>query len=255
MFEQAALGGEGGTDSLLEAYEPAWSGAVAAEHRDAQHRWYATHLSPLAILYNTTAYSAEAVPQTWDDLIAPEWAGKIALRKPLASGTMRTFLAAMIMRAPDEESGFAWLRKLHANTATYPESPNLLFDHLKRNPERISVWLRPDILMQRDRNGFPFGAHVPDPSPVLTEGIAILRDAPHMDWAIRFYDFVTSPEMLVQQAAAYAKLPARTDVEAAQLPAWMTAREVQAMPLDAAEMREKEGAWMSRWEREVYTPK
>lgn len=255
MFAQAAAGGEGGTEPLLEAYRPEWADQVEADYKDPKDLWYATHRSPLAILFNTQGMSEAQAPQTWDDLVKPEWQGKVTLRKPLASGTMRTFLAAMVYRAPSEDDGIAWLKQLHENTASYPESPNLLFDHLKKNPGRVSVWLLPDIVMQRDRNGFPFGYHVPPQTPMLTEAIALIKGAPHPEWAKKFYNFVTTQDALVQQAKEYAKMPARNDIPPERLPEWMAGLTVEPMGIDPGRMAEQENAWLMRWEKEVYTTK
>jgi iron(III) transport system substrate-binding protein len=249
LFSQAAREG------LLAPYQPAWADAVAPGFKDAGAAWHATYLSPLAILYNDRHYKPEDVPQGWDDLLKPEWHGKIALRKPLASGTMRTFISAMIARAENEDAGIAWLKQLHAATADYLENPQLLYDHIKRHPERISVWLLPDILMQRDRNGFPFGYHIPPQTPVLTEGIAIVKGAPHEAAAKQLYDFVTSEDSLIHQAEAYSKMPARADVPKDRLPVWMREIALDPMPIDWALFAEKEAAWCARWEKEVYAAK
>lgn len=242
MFDQAAA------DGLLQAYRPTWAAAIAPEYRDAQDRWYATYLSPLVIVFNDRGLTAETAPRSWDALVEPAWTGKIALRAPKPSGTMRTFLSAMILRQPDEAAGFAWLAKLAPQVVTYPESPALLFEHLKRNPERVSVWLLPDIIMQRQLNAYPFGYVVPEPTPVMAEGIAILHGAPHAELAKIFYEFVTTPESLEHQAATYAKLPARSDLPKERLPEELTRQQIVPMPLDWARITAQESAWMSRWE-------
>jgi iron(III) transport system substrate-binding protein len=246
LFERAAAEG------LLAPYRPSWADTVAAEHRDPQDRWYATFLSPLAIVFNDRGLEAADAPQTWEALLEPAWHGRISLRKPLASGTMRTFIAAMIARAPDEDAGLDWLRRLHAATGDYPESPNLLYDHLKKNPDKVSVWLMPDVILQRERNGYPFGFVVPPDTPVLTDGIALVQGAPHAEWGRKFYEFVTTREALLQQAAAYAKLPARTDIPASALPEALAAQPIQPMKLDWARISAHESAWCARWEKEVY---
>jgi iron(III) transport system substrate-binding protein len=110
LFRQAA------SEGLLEAYRPSWADAEKPAYRDAGDRWYATHLSPLAIMFNNRRYRKEDMPQTWDALLDPKWKGKITLRKPAPSGAMRTFLGAMIVRAGSEDAGFAWLKQLHAAT-------------------------------------------------------------------------------------------------------------------------------------------
>lgn len=246
MFTQAAQEG------LLESYIPSWADAVEEAYHDPGHAWYGTFISPLAVMYNTRGYAKDEVPQTWDDLLDPKWAGKIAFRMPLPSGTMRTFISAMISRAENEDAGLAWLEQLHGATAEYPENPAMLYDHIKKNEERVSVWIQPDIVMQRDRNQYPFGYVIPPQTPVLTDGIAIIKGAPNGEWAKKFYEFVTTQEALVQQAEAYAKLPARSDVDKAKLPEWMQSVDIEAMPIDWAVFSAKQDDWCSRWENEVY---
>ena len=106
--------------------------------------------------------------------------------------------------------------------------------------------------MQRDRNGFPFGYVIPPQTPVLTDGIALIKNAPHAEAAKKFYEFVTSEEALVQQAKAYAKMPARSDIPKDRLPEWMRNTVIDAMPIDWQQFAEKEAGWCARWEKEVY---
>lgn len=246
MFIQAA--GEG----LLEPYRPTWASQVDADCRDPEDRWYATFRSPLAILFNNTVYTRETAPQTWDELIEPKWKGKITLRKPLPSGTMRIFIGAMIMRQPSVEAGLEWLRKLNANTESYEDSPQFLFDHIKRRGDLVTVWLEPDTVLQRERNRYPFDCVVPPDTPALLEGIAVIKGAPHADWARKFYEFVTSPESLAQQAHAYAKMPVRNDIDPATLPAWMSSLHYTPMKIDWKTFAEHENEWCERWTKEVY---
>ena len=246
MFVKAA------EENLLEPYKPAWASGVAEAFKDSADRWYGTYRSPLAILFNNRRYTKETAPKTWDDLTNPEWRGKVTLRKPSASGTMRAFLGAMMMRAPSEDEGLAWLKRLHEATESYPESPQFLFDHIKKNDALVSVWLRADVVLQRERNGFPFDCIVPPGTPVLTEGIALIHNAPHPEWAKLFYEFVTSAEALARQAHAYAKMPARSDLDPAALPAWMR-DPIDAMSIDWDAFARKEQGWCDRWEKEVYS--
>jgi len=246
MFMQAA------DEGLLAPYTPDWADKLAPEFKDPEARWHATYRSPIAILFNDRHYTAEDMPRTWDDLLDPAWNNNISLRMRLESGTMRTFISAMIDRAETDDAGLAWLKKFHENTGDYLGSPNLLFDHIKKNPDKISVWLMPDIVMQAVRNAFPFDYHTPPETPVLTDAIAIVQGAPHLEWAQKFYDFVTTQEALLQQATDYAKLPARSDIDPDQLPPKLVAQPVEAMPIDWGVFAEKEGAWCERWKTEVF---
>lgn len=238
-------------EGLLAAYTPTWAGAVPAQYKDAENRWYGTYRSPLAILYNTRNYEEADIPTTWDALLEETWFGKIAMRQPLNSGTMRTFIGGMFMRAPNPENGVQWLKALHLNTASYPENPQNLFDRIKRNEDLISVWLLPDIVLQRDRNEYPFGFVVPDETPVITEGIAIVEGAPNREWAEKFYEFVTEQQSLVQQAREYAKIPARTDIDGSMLPEWLAGLDIDAMSIDWEKFAAQEEGWMQAWEQQV----
>lgn len=246
FFQQAA------EEGLLAEWRPAWADTIDANLKSDTGLWYATHLSPIVILFNNRAYEAHEMPQGWDELLEPEWNDKIVIRKPLESGTMRTFLCAMIDRQASEDVGIEWLRQLHEQTVAYPESPTLLFDHLKKNEDRISIWLLPDIMMQRDLNGYPFGYHVPNPAPVLAEGIGIVADAPHRERAEQFVEFVTSEESLLHQAKRYGKLPARQDIAREALPGELARIAVVPMEIDWEHFAAQENAWLTRWEEEVY---
>ena len=248
LFMKAADSG------LLEPYKPTWAEAVPKELRDSEDRWYGTYRSPLAIMFNNRRYTKDTAPRTWDDLLLPQWHRKVTLRKPSASGTIRTFLGAMILRAPNEDAGIAWLKRLNDATESYPESPQFLFDHIKRNEDLVSVWLMADIVLQRERNGYPFDGVIPPGTPVLTEGIALIKGAPHPDWAKRFYEFVTSADAMIRHSHAYAKMPARTDMDPNALPAWMR-EPIDAMQIDWPLFSKKEQEWCDRWEREVYQPR
>ncbi|MCL4216601.1 MAG: extracellular solute-binding protein [Candidatus Hydrogenedentes bacterium] len=246
LFVQAAK------EDLLAPYRPVWADAVDDGFKDSQDHWYGTFRSPLAIAYNNQGYAASDVPRTWDELLDPKWNGKLTFREPVPSGTMRTFIGAMILRQENEETGLAWLRRLHGAAEDYTESPQLLFDHLKRNPQLVTVWLMPDIALQRERHGYPLDTVVPPQTPVLTEGIAIIKGAPHPELAKAFYDYVTTQENLVQQAQAYAKMPARSDVDPESLPEWMRNQDIDAMGIDWAHFAQNERRWTDLWVKEVY---
>ncbi len=247
MFMQAAKEG------LLEPYKPTWADAMAPADRDAKDQWYGIYQTPLAMFFNTRKYTRDQVPQTWDELLDPKWAGKITIRKPLASGTMRTFIGAMILRAENEDAGIAWLKKLHTQTKSYQETPQLLFDNLKRSEDLVTVWIMPDAVLERERNGSPFDFYLPKPTPVLTEAIAIVKGAPHRKNAELFYEFVTTADALVHQAEAYAKVPARKDIDPKRLPAWLAQEQIEPMAIDWAQFAEQEPKWIERWEKEVYS--
>ncbi len=245
-FSHAA--GEG----LLEPYEPSWSHAVADDARDAEHRWYGTFLTPEVIAFNSRTLTPEAAPPDWDALLEPAWKDRIIIRYPLASSTMRTIYGAMIMRQPTVEEGYAWLARLDRNTKAYTADPTQMYLRLAREEADVSLWNMPDIYLQTEKYGYPFDYLIPQSgTPVLADGIALVKGAPHLDRARQFYEFVTTDSALVHQAHTFYRIPVRRDIDPARLPAWMTRVEIQPMPMDWERLEAESPAWMQFWDENI----
>ncbi|NNF58340.1 MAG: extracellular solute-binding protein [Rhodothermaceae bacterium] len=246
LFMQAAAEG------LLAPYTPTWVEAVPPEARDPEARWFGTYFTPEVVAYNTEALDSTAVPTDWDAMLDSAWADRIVIRSPLASGTMRTIYGAMILRQPTVEEGYRWLARLDQNTKAYTADPTQLYLKLARGEGDLTLWNMPDIALQRDENGYPFGYLVPaGGTPILVDAIAVVADAPNPERAQQFYEFVTTTDALIEQARAYHRIPARSDVPPDSLPGWMTALDLQPMPLDWARLATEGPDWMQYWDENI----
>lgn len=243
-------------EGLLQPYRPGWAEYVGPSQRDSLHRWYGTYLTPEVIAFNAQVLRRETAPQDWDDLLDPKWRGKIVIRYPLASGTMRTIFAAMIWRfykqTGSPEEGLAWLRKLDANTKSYPANPTLMYLQLARQEALVTLWNMPDIELQKQVYDYPFDYVLPKSgTPVLVEGLAIVADCKHPELAKQFYEFITTPESFVHQAHQYFRIPTRQDLPKEQLPDWITATEIKAMDIDWQVFSERAPGWLQYWDENI----
>lgn len=244
-------------EGLLAPYRPTWADAVEPAARSAADMWYGNFRMPECIMFNADVLEPDEAPQEWDDLLDPRWRGRIVLRDPSKSGTMRAIFGAMIWRTyattGDDAAGFDWLRRLHDNVAVYAPDPRAMYQALHTPETPVTVWNMVDAHIQ-SREGYDFGVVLPASGvPVLVEGIAIVRGARHRAAAEAFYEWVTSEEQLVHQAERFHRIPARRDIAPGRLPAWMTEREIVAMEIDAARYAPLEGPWMERFRREIQT--
>ena len=235
---------------LLEPFQPDWADALPASAKDAQGRWYGTFLTPEGIMVNAEALDSTQVPKTWDALLDPEWKDRIVIRSPLESGTMRTLWGAMILRQPTVEDGYRWLARLDQNTKGYPADPTQMYLQLGRGEADLTLWNLPDAFLQRQQYPFAFSAPA-EGTVILVDGIAIVKGAPQPDLAREFVDFVTTPEALADQAERFHRIPARTDIPAEALPAWMRAQTFAEMPLDWARLAADGPAWMQVWDEQI----
>ena len=242
-------------ENLLAAFHPSWADKVPTASHDEKDRWYGTYETPQVIVYNSEAVRAEDAPHDWDDIIDPKWRDKVLIRNPTPSDTMRVIFGAIIWRyykdTGSADKGYDWLRKLDANVHEYTADGTLLMQKLARREGLVSLWDMPDVRLFKEQKGFPVAYNVPTSgTPVVTDGIAIIRGAPHEEEARRFYEFVTTPESLVYAAQRYYRIPVRTDLDRAQLPAWMNERFTR-LPLDWDLLRKAGGEWLRYWDTEI----
>lgn len=245
-FERAAR------EELLEPYVPSWADAAPATARGTGDAWYGTYFTPEVITYNSRTLEGETPPADWDDLLDEAWRGRILIRYPLASSTMRTIYGAMIMRQPTVEDGYAWLARLDRNVATYTADPTQLYLKLAREEGDVTLWNMPDTYIQSRINGYPFDYLVPSSgTPVLTDGIALVAGGPNQEAARAFYEFVTTREALVHQAHEYYRIPVRTDIPDSELPEWITRVDVTPMEMDWERLADEGADWMQHWDEQI----
>lgn len=251
-FERAAK------EHLLDAYKPTWSGAVPPDAHDPQDLWYGTFLTPEVIAYNTAVIPRDSAPQDWNDVLDPKWRGKVIIRDPIASGTMRAIFGAIIARSVtttgSPQSGYDWLKRLDANTKEYVLNPTILYQKLKSREGLITLWDMPDVATMRDRVGIPIDYVIPrSGTPLLVDAIAIVHGTSHPREARLYYEFVTSKQAEIASARKFLRIPVRTDLAEDSLPNWIqVARtQIRPMPVDRALLAAHLNEWMRYWDAHI----
>jgi iron(III) transport system substrate-binding protein len=252
MFERAAK------DDLFVAYRPTWASMTDAATHDANDRWYGTYLTPEVIAYNRDAVPTAEAPADWDALLDPKWKGKIVIRDPVASGTMRAIFGGIILRSIAQtgksDSGFAWLRALDAQTREYALNPTILYQKLGRQEGVITLYNMPDIATLEGRTKIPIAWKVPTSgTPVLVDAIAIMKGTRHKELAQQYYEFVTSKPALRYAADSLYRIPVRTDLPLDSLPNWIREAKTNIfpMPMDRQLLADSLNLWMRRWDSEI----
>ena len=254
LFMQASAEG------LLETYRPTWADQIDSTYHDPLDRWYGTYLTPEVIMFNSAQLPKEQAPQDWDDLLAPQWRDKIAIREPLPSGTMRAIFFAMIYRFYHEQNspaaGYDWLRRLDANTKSYSGDQTLLYLALARGEAILTLWNLPDVLLRREKDGYPFDYVVPQSgTPMVPEGLALVApkqpDQKRAELARKFYEFVTTPESFIYASKQYYRVPTRRDLDFSQIRPEFNPAQYQAMPMDWQFFADSSAAWMQYWDQNI----
>lgn len=245
-------------EDLLEPYRPTWAEHVDPDAHEVGNNWYGTYLTPEVIGYNSVAVPDSAAPKDWDDVLDPKWKGKVLIRDPIASGTMRAIFGAIMARSMTQtgkpDAGYEWLRKLDVNTREYVLNPTLLYQKLGRQEGVITLWDMPDIATLQQRLGIPIRYVIPSSgTPLLVDGIAIVRGTERRRQAELYYEYVTTPVALVTAAEKFLRIPTRKDIPSEQLPMWIqeALRQIKPMPVDRGVMAAHLDEWMKYWDANI----
>jgi iron(III) transport system substrate-binding protein len=252
LFETASA------EALLEKYVPQWASALPDYARAADGSWHGTYITPEVIAYNTEAVKGADIPKDWDDVLDPKWKGKVLIRDPLESGTMRTIFGMIIYRSirttGDTAAGFEWLRKLDAQTKEYVLNPTLLYQKLARQEGLVTLWDMPDIEELKARAAFPLDYVLPSSgTPLPVDAIAIVKGSKNMETARAFVDYVGGDAGILLAARQFVRLPARTDIPADSLPEGLkqSRAKIVAEPMDWKMIQEKTPEWMRYWDEHI----
>ena len=244
-------------DSLLDCHRPSWAAAIAPRGRGPGDCYFATYETPAVFLYPEALLTRAEAPQDWDDLLDPRWKGKLIIRDPLASGTMRAVWGLILSRSlratGDTTAGWAFLRRLDAQTKEYVQNPALVSEKIARQEALVTVWDLPDVLISR-RRGMPVGYVFPRSGTVAIEdGIAVVRGSKHLDVARAFVEFAGSGEMELAAAREVYRLPARLDLPPDSLPEWVreVRRRMVVADVDWTLLAERGPEWMRWWDQHV----
>lgn len=210
---------------LLAAYQSPEASRYDAQLYDPQGYYYGTKLITTGIAYNTRA---PVKPGSWQDLLKPELKNMTTLPSPLYSGAAQIHMATLMN---DPQLGFAWYEKLKANGAMPQSGNGAVMNAITSGSKGYGVLV--DYMAIREKaKGAPIEFVFPKEGvSIVTEPVAMMKNAKNPDGAKAFIDFVLSDagqRLVLKQGY----LPADANLPA---PEGFPARDsIKLMPYDPA---------------------
>lgn len=240
-------------EDLFEPFTPAWAAKVDPLFKDKDGYWIGTIQTPVLMFYNTAMLSAAEAPRSWKDLADPKYRDMLVFRNALSSSARATYSALLQQyeKRGELDKGWAFLKAVDANTKRYYGSGSLLFQAVGRREAAISFSVLNDIIDNKTKNKMPLQfIDAAEGSPVITDGIALIRHARHPEAAKAFVEFAGSAEVQAMLARKFNRMPTLPDA-LADAPAWMAEVRFKAMDVDWGELASRQSAWMQQWDAEV----
>jgi len=194
-------------DEMLLQFDPPQAGALIAQARDPNRRWYGVYANYNTPAYNTDLVKTSQLPKSYEEFLGHnEWAGKIAL-----DDTDDEWLSAMIMHY-GADRGKKLLRDL-VNAV----KPVMVDGHLAlaRSVGAGEYWLAlnnyASLTVNVRLSGAPIDFWALDPVALFFGSVGISAQAPHPKAALLGANFLLSREAQ-QSLTKRGRMPTRTDV-------------------------------------------
>jgi iron(III) transport system substrate-binding protein len=116
-------------NGMLEAYKPINLDAIMSQYRDKKNppAWFGMDVWGATVCFNTVEAKKKNItkPETWKDLLKPEFKGQIVMPNPASSGTGFFDVTAWLALWGDDNGkggGWKYMDGLHQNIAQYTHS-------------------------------------------------------------------------------------------------------------------------------------
>jgi ABC-type Fe3+ transport system substrate-binding protein len=210
----ASAGGTSFTDmvksGVIEAYRSPEAAQLVPDLIDPRGFLTPRIVNSYGITINTSVVKPEDEPKSWKDLLDPKWKGKIAMGDPRGSGSGGTILYGL-----EKVFGPEFVQQLATQDIFFGRENAALVNTVVRGEQSILLTASSRNVVEQRTKGAPIKFIKPLEGVALTPiNIGVVKDAPHINAARLFVDWVLSEEGQVASAEA-GDPPARQGAKAA----------------------------------------
>lgn len=210
---------------------------------DREGYWVGTNLYFNAVAVNTELVPPERRPRTLDDLLAPEWVGRMVWSSQSTVSSAAGFIGA-VLRERGEENGRAFLARLgQQQIASFDVSSRQIVDKLIAGQFEIGLQVFHHQVAVSSGRGAPVAWLPLEPLTGSVTAVAITRQSPHPNAARLFVEFLMSAagQEIFREADS---LPARPGVAAKDLALMPDSEKFRGIYFTPEEAEEQ----MPRWQ-------
>jgi iron(III) transport system substrate-binding protein len=207
----------------------------------APHRqWISVYLSTFVQAYNTNLVTKDSLPKTFQDLVRPEWKGRLGIE----AEDFDWF--AQVLMDIGEAQGLRLFRQIVAeNGISVRKGHNLLTNLVAAGEVPLALSDYGFLAEQAKRKGAPLDWFVIPPLIARPTAEGLARNAPHPYAAMLFYDFLISDAQPILASRAFVPASAKveTPVDRSQLKL-----------IDSAAMLDQAKKWQELYQRTIIGP-
>ena len=154
----------------------------------AHGHYVPTRLSLYVLAYNTQLVPAAEVPNTYEDLLQPKWAGRVGLE------TADVAWFAAVAKAMGEPKGLEFFRRFAATKPSLRSGHTLMAELVAAGEIAMAVDAHVQGVARLKARGAPIDWKPLQPAFGQPSSVGVARRAPHPNAAALFADFILSRE-------------------------------------------------------------
>lgn len=193
-------------EGLLEPYISPNAATIPDAFKSPEGYFTGVFITYLVIVYNKTLLAEKNLtpPASWQDLLAPEYQGQVAMASPTSSGTAYTFLSTMC-QLYGEDAGMEYLSQLDRNITAYQKTGAAPARLVAQGEALVGISFLHDVIYYQDKGFSDLVAVIPAEGAGYDVGcIGIVKNGPNSESAKAFLDYALTPESVrVQEDAGY----------------------------------------------------
>jgi len=174
-------------ENLLEEVKSPYLADISPQAIPPHRQWVAIYFSLFVQAYNTSLVRKESLPKSYDELVQPQWKGKLGVE----ADDFDWF--AEVVRELGEERGLRLFRDIVLTNGISVRKGHSVLTHLVAVGEvPLALSDYNYLAEQAKQKGAPLDWFTLAPTIARASGAAMTRNAPHPSAAVLFYDYLLS---------------------------------------------------------------
>ncbi len=172
-------------EKLLQEVRSPATRNVIPQAIPSHREWIGARVYVFVLAYNTAKVRPDELPKSYQDLLDPRWKGRLGIEAKEAEWFYT------LVHEMGEEKGLKLFRDIQATNGFSVRDGNALLNNLVVAGEvPLAVTMYSYLADQSKKAGAPLNWFTLPPVIAYTDGMAVMKRAPHPNAAVLFYDFM-----------------------------------------------------------------